>query len=66
MDGKTVVKLLTKSGWQHVGTQGSQYKMKKAGFPPIVVPVHGKKDLKPGTLKSIERVTRVKLKRKVT
>ena len=36
--------------------------MKKPGMPPIVVPVHGKKDLKPGTLRNIERVTGIKLK----
>ncbi len=62
MDGKTVIKILQRAGWQHVSTQGSHHKMKKLGSLPIVVPVHGKKDLKPGTLRCIERVTGVKLK----
>lgn len=62
MDGKTVIKLLEKAGWQHVSTNGSHHKMKKQGCSPIVVPVHNKKDLKPGTLKNIERTTGVKLK----
>lgn len=60
--GKTVIKKLKDEGWQHVSTHGSHHKMKKEGQLPIVVPVHGKKDLKPGTLKSIERATGVKLK----
>lgn len=62
MDGKTVIKILKKAGWLHVGTQGSHHKMKKNGFAPIIVPVHGKKDLKLGTLSSIEKATGVKLK----
>lgn len=56
------MKQLKQVGWEHVSTQGSHCKLKKSGFPPIVVPVHGKKDLKPGTLRNIERVTGVKLK----
>lgn len=62
MDGITVIKRLKQAGWQHVSTHGSHCKMKKPHFPPIVVPVHGKKDLKPGTLSNIQKVTGVKLK----
>lgn len=62
MDGKSIIKRLEKEGWQHVSTQGSHHKLKKSGLAPIVVPVHGKKDLKSGTLRSIERATGVKLK----
>ena len=62
MDGKTIIKILKDYGWEHISTQGSHHKMKKPGMPPIVVPVHGKKDLKPGTLRNIERVTGIKLK----
>lgn len=62
MDGKRVVRLLQKFGWTDTNTQGSHHKLKKPGFPPIIVPVHGKKDLKPGTLHCIEKVTGVKLK----
>lgn len=35
---------------------------KKTGNDRFVIPVHGKKDLKPGTLRSIERATGIKLK----
>lgn len=62
MDGKTVVKVLKKAGWEHISTHGSHHKMKKSGHLSIVVPVHGKKDLKPGTLRSIEKATGIKLK----
>lgn len=62
MDGKKIIKILEQHGWCHVSTHGSHHKMKKSGYAPIIVPVHGKKDLKPGTLRSIERVTGVKLK----
>lgn len=62
MDGKSVIKKLKTAGWLHVSTHGSHYKMKKSGWPPIIVPVHGKKDLKLGTLINIEKVTGVKLR----
>lgn len=62
MDGKKVIRLLEQFGWKHVRTRGSHHVMKKPGYLPIVVPVHGKKDLKPGTLKNIEKATKVKLK----
>jgi len=62
VDGKTIITILKKQGWEHVSTQGSHHKMKKSGMPPIIVPVHGKKDLKPGTLRNIERATGIKLK----
>ena len=62
MDGKSVIKKLQKEGWEHVSTHGSHHKMKKPGYAPIVVPVRGKKDLRPGTLRNIERATDVRLK----
>ncbi|MDF1796635.1 MAG: type II toxin-antitoxin system HicA family toxin [Coxiellaceae bacterium] len=62
MDGKCVIKRLKENGWLLVGVKGSHHKMKKSGKPPIVVPVHASKDLKLGTLHSIEKVTGVALK----
>lgn len=62
MDGKTVIKKLKHLGWEHVSTHGSHFKLKKPGCLPIVVPIHGNKDLKPGTLRSIERTAGVRLK----
>ena len=63
MDGKTIIKILQKHGWVHTSTHGSHHKMKKPGYKPIIVPVHGKKDLKPGTLNNIKRMTGVELKK---
>lgn len=62
MNGKAIIKILKKAGWRHVSIHGSHHKLKKEGYLPIVVPVHGSKDLKPGTLKNIERITGIKLK----
>lgn len=62
MEGKKVIKISKNSGWKHISTHGSHHKLKKSGFPPIIVPVHGKKDLRPGTLHNIEKATGVKLK----
>ncbi|MGJ3495475.1 type II toxin-antitoxin system HicA family toxin [Piscirickettsia salmonis] len=61
MDGKTIIKLLKKEGWVCASSKGSHFKMRKDGKMAIV-PVHGKKDLPEGTLKSIEKTTGVKLK----
>ena len=62
MDGKTIIRKLESVGWRHESTKGSHFKMKKSGFPPIIVPVHSGKDIKIGTLKNIEKVTGLKLR----
>jgi len=61
VDGKSVMKILKKAGWDHISTHGSHHKLKKPGYQPIVVPVYGSQDLKLGTLRNIERVTGEKL-----
>ncbi len=46
--------VLKKHGWKHVRTKGSHHAFKKTGHTAtIIVPVHGKKDLKPGTQRAI-------------
>lgn len=62
MDGKAVIKLLKQAGWEHVSTSGSHFKFKKQGYPPVVIPVHGKTDLKPGLLRALEKATNIKLR----
>jgi len=62
MNGKAVIKLLEKDGWVHISTHGSHFKLKKPGYLPIIVPVHGKNDLKIGTLHSIEKIAGIKLR----
>jgi len=54
MNGKDMVKRLKKLGWIIDRIEGSHHIMFKDGVS-IVVPVHGIKDLKPGTLNSIEK-----------
>ncbi len=52
MNGKEVLKLLKKNGWQLDRVSGSHHILAK-GNQTITVPVHGSADLKTGTLKAI-------------
>ena len=61
MNGREVITLLKKQGWEHTSTRGSHYKMEKEGFRSVPVPLHGTKDLGVGLLKAIEKQTGVKL-----
>ena len=64
MNGKDVIHLLKEAGWCHTSTRGSHYKMEKAGYRSVPVPIHGSKDLGIGLLKAIEKQTDVKLIRR--
>jgi predicted RNA binding protein YcfA (HicA-like mRNA interferase family) len=57
MTGAEVVKKLQQAGWVLARINGSHHVMRRAGFPPVSVPVHGKRDLPPGTLGNIRRTT---------
>lgn len=57
--GKAVLDTLKAEGFEVVRKKGSHYFMKK-GKVKTTVPVHGKKDLRPGTLAAIERQTGIK------
>lgn len=61
MNGKEVIKRLKEAGFIVVRSQGSHFRLAK-GAVKVSVPVHGRRELKPGTLASIERQSRVKLK----
>jgi predicted RNA binding protein YcfA (HicA-like mRNA interferase family) len=52
---------LEKAGWRKVRQRGSHIQMKKDGLAAIVTVPHPKKDLKRGTLRSIERASGVSL-----
>ncbi|MNL85402.1 YcfA-like protein [compost metagenome] len=52
MTGSELVKLLKQNGWVLDRINGSHHVMKKDGMT-IPVPVHGKADLKTGTLHRI-------------
>ena len=60
MDAKTVIKKLEAKGWQVLRQKGSHAQMGK-GSRRTTIPVHGKRDLKIGTLRSIEKQTGEKL-----
>ena len=53
MTAKQVERKLIQNGFTLDRTHGSHRIYVKKGFPPISVPFHGNKDLKPGTLKNI-------------
>jgi predicted RNA binding protein YcfA (HicA-like mRNA interferase family) len=55
-----VIKVLKKEGWEVARISGSPHVLVK-GEKVISVPVHGSRDLKTGTLKSIEKDSGVKL-----
>jgi predicted RNA binding protein YcfA (HicA-like mRNA interferase family) len=61
MNGKQVISRLKAAGWTLKRINGSHHIMDKDSIS-VSVPVHGNKDVKPGTLASIERQTGIKLK----
>lgn len=60
MTGKQVILLMKKNGWTVGRINGSHHIMMKEGFPPVSVPLHGTKDLKPGTLHAILKASGLK------
>ena len=62
MDSKTIIKLIEADGWYEVGQKGSHKQFKHPTKPGKATVPHPKKDMAPGTLKSIERQTGVKLR----
>ncbi|CDI04388.1 MAG: type II toxin-antitoxin system HicA family toxin [Candidatus Competibacter denitrificans] len=61
MNGNEVIAKLKAAGWTLARINGSHHVMVK-GSQSVSVPVHGKRDLKPGLLVGIARQTGVKLK----
>lgn len=50
VSGKRMCRILEKHGWILVRTKSSHHAYQKPGHPQtIIVPVHGNKDLRPGT-----------------
>ena len=46
--------ILARQGWILVRTKGAHHAFQKLGNPAtVIVPVHGNKDLKPGTQRAI-------------
>ncbi len=57
MNFNALIKLLKKEGWQ-IQAGGRHVKAVK-GKQRVPIPAHGKKDIKLGTLKNIEKLTGV-------
>lgn len=61
MNGREVIRLVRAAGWEPDRSKGSHHVLHKDGAL-VVVPVHGAKDIAPGTLAAIQRQTGVKVK----
>ena len=61
MNGKEIIKILEKNGWQSLRAKGSHVRIGK-GILRTTVPLHGSSDIGSGLLKAIEKQTGVKLK----
>lgn len=63
MNARDVLKALKADGWLEVRSKGSHVQLKHPSKPGLVtLPMHGAKDIKPGTLASIERQAGLKLR----
>jgi len=62
MDSRSVISKIEADGWYQVSQRGSHVQFKHPTKPGKATVPHPKKDLPPGTLKSIERQTGVKLR----
>lgn len=62
MDSRTVIRKLEEAGWRLVRTRGSHHHFRHPERPGVVTVPHPRKDLPPGTLRSIERQSGVKLR----
>lgn len=61
MTGAEIIKILKVHGWLALRQSGSHVRLGN-GTLRTTVPVHGKADVKPGTLASIERQTGLKFR----
>jgi predicted RNA binding protein YcfA (HicA-like mRNA interferase family) len=59
MDSKAVIKALKKDGWVEVGQKGSHRQFRHPAKAGRVTVQHPVKDLKIGTLKSIQKQSRI-------
>jgi len=62
LSSRDIIRLLERAGWHLARTTGSHHHFRHAGRPGTVTVPHPVKDMPPGTLKSIERQSGVKLR----
>jgi predicted RNA binding protein YcfA (HicA-like mRNA interferase family) len=65
MNAREILRALKADGWVEVRSKGSHLQLKHPTKPGLVtLPMHRAKDVKPGTLASIERQSGLKLRSK--
>jgi predicted RNA binding protein YcfA (HicA-like mRNA interferase family) len=62
MNSREVIRLLQQSGWQQVAQKGSHVQFKHPDRPGRVTVPHPKQDVPIGTLRSIEKQAKMKLR----
>ncbi len=62
MNSRDIIKALERDGWFKVGQKGSHVQLKHPVKKGRTTVPHPKKDIAPGTLKSIERQSGIKLR----
>ena len=62
MDSRTIIKLLQAAGWEAKSQVGSHLHLQRDRKGPKVTVPHPRKDVKLGTVKSIERQSGVSLR----
>ncbi|MGH6684849.1 MAG: type II toxin-antitoxin system HicA family toxin [Pseudolabrys sp.] len=62
LSSREIIRLLEKAGWREVRVSGSHHHFRHASRPGTVTVPHPVKDMPPGTLRSIERQSGVKLR----
>ena len=62
MNSREIIRAIETAGWFHVGTKGDHRHFKHPAWPGRVTVPHPKRDVPIGTLKSIEKQARVKLR----
>jgi len=62
MNSREIIRAIETAGWSHVGTKGDHWQFKHPILPGRVTVPHPKRDVPIGTLKSIEKQARLKLR----
>jgi predicted RNA binding protein YcfA (HicA-like mRNA interferase family) len=64
MDSRTIIRKLRQAGWVHFRTTRSHHHFRHPDTQQVVTVPHPRKDVPIGTIKSVERQSGVKLRRR--
>ncbi|WP_338329601.1 type II toxin-antitoxin system HicA family toxin [Commensalibacter sp. Nvir] len=62
MNSRLIISILKKNGWEHVATKGDHWQFKHPHYKGRVTVPHPTRDLPIGTVKSIEKQAKMKLR----